>query len=39
LDHADTRLRYYYEVLERSLRAAGLDVSAAVGRCGGGSGA
>ncbi len=37
LDHADTRLRYYYEVLERSLRAAGLDVPATVGRRGDGA--
>ena len=37
LDDADTRLRYYYEVLERSIRAAGLQVPAAVDRLGGGS--
>ncbi|MCU0958621.1 MAG: glycosyltransferase family 2 protein [Pirellulaceae bacterium] len=30
LDDADTRLRYYYEVLERSIRAAGLRAPAAV---------
>ena len=37
LDDADTRLRYYYEVLERSIRAVGLHVPAAVDRLGGGS--
>ena len=34
LDDADTRLRYYYEVLERSIRAVGLRVPAAVDRLG-----
>ena len=37
LDDADTRLRYYHEVLERSLLAAGLQVRAAVDQSGGGS--
>ena len=37
LDDADTRLRYYYEVLERSMREAGLDVPAVVDRTSGGS--
>jgi glycosyltransferase involved in cell wall biosynthesis len=38
LDDADTRLRYYYEVLERSIREAGLGVPAIVNRTTGGSG-
>jgi glycosyltransferase involved in cell wall biosynthesis len=37
LDNADTRLRYYYEVLERSIRAAGLHVPASVDPLEGGS--
>jgi dolichol-phosphate mannosyltransferase len=37
LDDADTRLRYYYEVLERSVREAGLQVPVIVDRPSGGS--
>ncbi len=38
LDDADTRLRYYYAVLERSMREAGLDWPVVAGRTIGGSG-
>ena len=39
LDDGQTRLRYYYEVLDRSIRAAGLDVPCSVDPvCGGGAG-